>query len=266
MAAYFIIIGFSVLGALESAFIAGPTASLLWAVPAGFAVSFLLLTAVYLGFLGVLSLFVKRKEYGCVSAVYKAALDSAYGFIMEISGVRLHVKGMELLPKQEFLLVQNHLSNYDNMLTGVAMRHRRLAFISKPENFKIPIAGRLVWRNLYIPIDRENARNALSSINRAAGIIESGAASVGVYPEGTRSRSGKLGAFKPGSFKAAIKADCPLVITAIRGTEKIKNNIFRRKTDVYLTVLRVIMPEEVKNSRTAELSRIARELIEKAPA
>lgn len=262
-----LILGLSAGGAIALGVMEGLTLDLLWVLPLGFCGSFVLFSLTYVLVMGTVSLFVdKKKEYGSVSGFYKSALDSAYEFIMRISGVRLHVKGMELLPEEEFLLVQNHVSNYDNMLTGAAMKHRRLAFVSKPENFKIPIAGRLIKRNLYVAIDRENAKNAVKSINRAAELICAGLTSVGIYPEGTRSKSGILGDFKQGSFKVALKAKCPLVITAIRGTEKIKKNIFLRKTDVYLTVLAVIMPDELMLKRTSELAEIAHSAIKEALA
>ena len=262
-----IVVGYSVLGTVIAGLIAGISLNLLWVLPLGFVCSFLLCVLVYVATVGIMCLPVsKKREYGSVNSAYKSALDGAYGFIMRVSGVRLHVSGLEKLPEEEFLLVQNHVSNYDNILTGAALKHRNLAFVSKPENFKIPIVGRIIARNLYIPIDREDARNAVKSINRAAELIRSGVTSVGIYPEGTRSKTGVLGEFRSGSFKAALKAKCPLVITAIRGTEKIKKNIFRRKTDVYLTVLAVIMPEELMLKRTTELSDMAHGMIESAPA
>lgn len=262
-----IILVLSVGGTVTAGIMEGLSFNLLWVLPLGFIGSFAVFSVTYILIMGIIALFVdKKREYSSVSVFYKAALDASYEFIMRISGVKLHVKGLEKLPDEEFLLVQNHVSNYDNMLTGAAMKHRRLAFVSKPENFKIPIVGRIITRNLYVAIDRDNARNAVKSINRAAELICTGLTSVGIYPEGTRSKSGALGEFKQGSFKVALKARCPLVITSICGTEKIKKNIFLRKTDVYLTVLAVIMPDELMLKRTSELAEIAHGAIEKALA
>ena len=85
--------------------------------------------------------------------------------------------------------------------------------------------------------------------------------SIGIYPEGTRSHDGELLPFHAGSFKIAQKADAPLAVACIRGTENITKNVLRRVTDVYLDILELIPAEKVKAMSTSELARYSSELI-----
>ena len=91
-----------------------------------------------------------------------------------------------------------------------------------------------------------------------------------IYPEGTRSKSDQLLPFHAGSFKIAQKANVPLVISSIRGSERIGKNVLRRPTDVYLDILEVIPAEKVKSMSTRELaeysSRIIAENLKTIPA
>ena len=85
-----------------------------------------------------------------------------------------------------------------------ALRKEKLIFVSKPENWNIPIAGRLAVRCCFRTIDRENARNALRTIQDCARLLDEKAGPVVIYPEGTRSKTGELLPFHNGVFKIAI--------------------------------------------------------------
>lgn len=85
---------------------------------------------------------------------------------------------------------------------------------------------------------------------------------MGVYPEGSRSKTDEMLPFHAGSFKIAQRANAPLVICVVHGSENIKKNLLRRKTDVYLDILQVLPGEKVKAMTTAELSEYSRALIQ----
>ena len=121
-----------------------------------------------------------------------------------------------------------------------------VAFVSKPENFKIPIFGRIIRRCCFMPIDRSDPGKALSTIKTATEILQKGDMAVGVYPEGTRNRQGGLLPFHTGVFRIAQKAHAPIVVMAIHGTENIYRNVLRRRSDVYIDVVDVIPADEVK--------------------
>ena len=108
-------------------------------------------------------------------------------------------------------------------------------------------------------IDRQNARNAIKTVNRTAELIKSGVVSYAVYPEGTRSKGVKMLPFHDGVFKIAQKAESPIVVVGIRGTERVHNRAPWKKTEVYLDILEVIDGEKVKALSSHELADIARE-------
>ncbi len=211
--------------------------------------------------LGLLSLPISlKKEYDKPSPFYQKCLNAAYLFTCLVGRVKLNVNGLEKLPKNEkFLFVSNHLSRFDPMIESLALRKTPLAFISKPENFKIPIGRRFMNRSCYIPIDRSSPRKAAASINRAAELLKSGKVSIGVYPEGTRGTGYKLQEFKPGCLKAATKANCPIAVSVITGTENIHKNAPWRHTAVDLEIIAVIYPDKEK---TTELSQKIHEMMQ----
>ena len=178
------------------------------------------------------------------------------------SGLIIHINGEELLPKDtRYLFVSNHRSNLDPIVIMNRLRDREIAFVSKPENLKIPVIGKFIHECCFLPIDRENARNAMSTINEAADYIKSGVVSIGIYPEGTRSKSVEMREFHAGSFKIAQKAHAPIVVSAVRGTEKAAKRFFRA-THVYIDILAVISADDAAAMKTVDLSDKVRSMLE----
>ena len=105
-----------------------------------------------------------------------------------------------------------------------------------------------------MPIDRENALNALTTINAAADLIRAHECSFAIYPEGTRSKSGELLPWHAGSLKIAQKANVPIVVATIEGTERIAHNVPWRRTHVYLRIREIIPAETVKATKTTDLT------------
>ena len=99
-------------------------------------------------------------------------------------------------------------------------------------------------------IDRENPRNAIVTINRAAELLKKQEVSVGVYPEGTRSKSAQLLPFHNGVFKIAQKANADIAVVSLIGTENIHKNFPWHHTDIYVDVLEIIPADEIKGVKT----------------
>lgn len=184
--------------------------------------------------------------------------------VLKVARVRTKICGKEKIPTDgRFMLVSNHLSRFDPMVSMVALKHTPLAFVSKPENFKIPIAGPYVHMCKFLAIDRENPRSAINTLNTAVEYVKSGELSMGIYPEGTRSPTGELGEFHDGVFKIARDTKVPIVIMTLRGTQNIAKNFPLRSTSVDMRVVKVIQPEEYAGMRTGAISALVREQMEK---
>lgn len=213
------------------------------------------LFALFLLFLTVCALLVNPKRYyDKDSCFYRFLITDISRVVMKIMRIRLHVTGMEKVPAdRKLLFVGNHISNYDPIVTWCAFRKWRIAYISKASNFKIPWFGRFIRRCCFMDIDRENPRNAIVTINRAAGLLKDQEVSIGVYPEGTRSKCGELLPFHNGVFKVAQKAGSDIAVVSVLGTNKIVKNIPFRKTDVYIDVLEVIPADEVRTTKKDQI-------------
>lgn len=224
----------------------------------------LALLLLYILFLGICCLFINpNKEYEKDSPFYRFLLDSATATVMKLLRIRVHVCGMEKIPKDtKVLFVSNHRSNFDPIVTWYALKKWKIAFVSKPSNFKIPFFGRIIRKCCFMPIDRENPRKAIPTINRSAKLLRKQEVSIGIYPEGTRSKNCELLPFHSGVFKIAQKAEAPIVVLCVTGTEKIAKRTPFRRTDVYLDVLEVFSAQGIKETKTEMIGTAVRRLIE----
>lgn len=183
-------------------------------------------------------------------------------WICGYAGMKPKLIGMDKLPHDRpFLFVCNHRSMFDPLLVMGRLDSYNISFVSKPSNLRIPIAGVTAIQAGFLPIDREDNRAALKTILAAADYLKRGVCSIGIYPEGTRSRNGELGAFHAGSFKIAQKADAPVAICCVRGTEQVAKPLFLVRTRVELEVLEVLDADKVKAMKTTELAAYARDRI-----
>ena len=203
-----------------------------------------------------------KKEYDQHSKFYRFLVNVVTWLTLWCSRVRIHVTGAEKVPKTNVLFVGNHRSNYDSLVTWQVFKKWNVAYISKDSNFRIPICGRLIRRCCFLAIDRENPRNAIKTINKAAELIHQENISYGVYPEGTRNKAytGLL-PFHNGVFKIAQKANVPVVVVAVHGTEKIHKHAPWHHTDVYLDVLDVMDAAFVKENGTAVIGDRVQQLL-----
>jgi len=224
----------------------------------------LILYLVYLAFLSVCALLVTKKEYDKDSTFYRSLLNNSTRNILTLLRIHVHVTGMEKMPRDtKCLFVSNHRSNYDPIITWYVFKNWHLAYISKKENFSIPIFGRIIRKCCFMAIDRKNIRNAVPTIRKAGELLREGEVSIGVYPEGTRSRTGDLLPFHDCTFKIALFGEAPIVVLSLSGTENIFRNIRRlHRSDVKLSVLTVIPPSRVSVMKSSEIGGEVRVLIE----
>jgi len=201
---------------------------------------------IYFLFVFICSLFInKNKEYDHESKFYRFLIWSSTGLGLKVLRVKYDINGLDKIPEgKQMLFVCNHRSNYDPLVSWYILRKNHPSFIS-------------------MAIDRANARNAMTTIDRASKLLMANEVSIAVYPEGTRSKKCVLLPFHSGVFKIAQKANVPVVVLTIQGTEKISKNYPWRSTTVRINVVDVLSAEHVKASKTSDISEEARELIAK---
>ena len=147
------------------------------------------------------------------------------------------VIGLENIPKDgAFILTANHVSNWDPPFLGTFMG-REVCYMGKEELFKNPIMA-AICRGLHVfPVKRGAADK--TAIKTAVKILKDGKC-LGIFPEGTRSKTGKLGKAEPGVSLIAAMTKAPIIPAAIINTEKIfsKEKFFPRLAVVYGTPLK----------------------------
>jgi 1-acyl-sn-glycerol-3-phosphate acyltransferase len=114
---------------------------------------------------------------------------------------------------QAYLFLSNHRANFDGPIMVHATRRNCRAVIKK-EIMRLPVLARVLRQANYVPIDRADPIQARAAVERAASLMKAGY-SFFAFPEGTRSRDGRLGIFKKGVFVMAIKAGVPVVPVSI---------------------------------------------------
>ncbi len=149
--------------------------------------------------------------------VYPWALFGARAWL-RLSGVRVKVRGLELLdPKQTYVFVSNHRSYLDTA-TLFIYTGRRIGVLAKKELLKVPVLGVGMGFVNVMAIDRTNRESAIRTTEAAAKRIQSGV-SFGVFVEGTRAMPGELLPFKKGAFYMASQAGVPVVPVAIKNSD-----------------------------------------------
>jgi 1-acyl-sn-glycerol-3-phosphate acyltransferase len=144
-----------------------------------------------------------------------------------LSRVRVEIEGLENIDGgRPQILIANHSGLHD-ILSLSAYLPIQFRWIAKKPLFRVPFMGWHMRRSGYIPIDRENPREAAKSIMEAAGIIQGGVNAI-AFPEGTRSRTGELGKFYSGAFSLALRTGVPLVPVVVPQTLRVNPGVTLR--------------------------------------
>lgn len=135
------------------------------------------------------------------------------------AGIRVKVSGLEHVPAgRSCIFMCNHVSNLDPPVLLPALPGRSSVLLKK-ELMKIPILGVAMRLGKFVPVERGHRRDAAqASVEAAADALRSGLHIV-VFPEGTRSRDGRLATFKKGPFFLAQQTGAPIVPIALAGTQ-----------------------------------------------
>lgn len=213
-------------------------------------------------FVGICSLFADRnKVYDKESKFFRFLLTSSTAIARVLIRIKLDVRGMDKVPEGRFLLVSNHRSKFDPILTWLVFKKQHIAFISKFSNFKVPIYGRIIRRCCFMGIDRENPREALKTINQSVKLLKNDEVSIGVYPEGTRNYDEGLLPFHNAVFKIAVKAKVPIVVLVVKNTEDIQHNYPLHRSVVRMDICEVMPADKVASMKTSEIGEHIREVM-----
>src|SRR3954454_13075979 len=139
---------------------------------------------------------------------------------------RPRVSGRDRVPRTgPLILASNHQSFIDSVVIP-AVAPRPVGFLAKSDYFRgRGLKGRFVkaWFEIFgaLPVDRDDSRAAIASLDTALGVLAVGGA-FGIYPEGTRSRDGRLYRGRTGVAQLALTSDAPVVPVGLQGTAEVQ--------------------------------------------
>lgn len=135
-----------------------------------------------------------------------------------VLGIRIEVEGLERFDaRRPHIFMPNHGSFMDGPLVMMLIRGTPRVIL-KRSILRVPVLGLAMRHVGFVPVDRKGAAGGKKSIARAAALIRERSYSFLIFPEGTRSRDGKLQAFRRGGFFLALASGAPIVPVTIRGT------------------------------------------------
>jgi 1-acyl-sn-glycerol-3-phosphate acyltransferase len=180
---------------------------------------------------------------------------------LALTGIRYRVEGAGHLPfDRAAVYCVNHTSNVEPPILFDLLRrvHPRLRILYKAELRRLPVLGPGFEIVGFVPIERQNREQSTRAIEQAAQALRDGNSFL-IFPEGTRSRDGRLLPFKKGGFIMAIKAQVPVVPVAIRGAREAMQKGSPVVRPVTVSV-RVGPPVETAGLGFADRDRLAAEV------
>jgi len=205
------------------------------------------LIAIYAVFIAIITILLSPLDYlvkGRITFVLSKIFSRV---VLFIAGVKVKVEGREFIDtSEEYIYITNHQSLFDIPILMQAVPSN-IRFIYKKSLTKVPIFGWGMFLGGYIPINREDGREAMKSLKLAAQRIKRGI-SIVIFPEGTRSEDGTLGEFKRGAFVLADEAKAKIVAGTIIDSYKI---LSKGKLKINPGMVKVVFkkPLEYKNDK-----------------
>lgn len=185
-------------------------------------------------------------------------------FMIRIFLLPMKVVGLENLePDKKYIFVANHQGFWDVFMMFGYLGHN-FKWMMKDSLRKMPFVGKGCYDTGHIFVNRESPQKEI--FVKAIRILKSGT-SLGIFAEGTRTDTGRLGEFKKGAFAIADMTQVEVVPLAIEGSFKLlpKKAIFMNWTPLKLTIMKPLAPigkgkENVEYLMTESRAAIAKAL------
>ncbi|MDP6243496.1 MAG: lysophospholipid acyltransferase family protein, partial [Myxococcota bacterium] len=172
------------------------------------------------------------------------------------------IEGREKLRSQPArVLVANHLSLLDILILFRLFSHFK--WVSKIENFRVPFIGWNMKLNGYIELKRGDRSSVVRMMTACEKALRAGN-SIMMFPEGTRSPTGRMRTFKTGAFEVALRVGCAVQPLVIQGTSNAlpkRGFVLQGRHPIRITVLDPIPPETFGDLSAEDLMELVRERI-----
>ena len=198
--------------------------------------------------------YPEQEKWDHIHKILKLAVQSG--------NIDLQVFGKENVPEQDgFVLYANHQGMFD-VVALAADWERPLAAVLKKELADVPLLKQIRECTYSFLMDREDVRQSLTVIKGVTEEVQKGRNFL-IFPEGTRSKKGNvMGEFHGGSFKAALKAKCPIVPLCFIDCFKVLDQKGSKPVTVQMHYLKPIPYEEYKDLKTVEVAELVKSRIQ----
>jgi 1-acyl-sn-glycerol-3-phosphate acyltransferase len=158
---------------------------------------------------------------------------------------KIKIEGIEKAEKgKTYVIISNHQSVLDILIIN-CLKYR-FKWISKSENFRVPVIGQYLMMADYIVFDRNDDESKNEMLATSFNCLRN-RISIMMFPEGTRSTDNEIGFFKRGAFQLALQANIPILPVLIDGTGGILPKhglIFGNGHHIRIRVLDPVNPED----------------------
>ena len=161
--------------------------------------------------------------------------------LLRVAHIPVEVEGLEhLVPGQAYVFAANHRSNFD-IFALVAVLPGRFLWVAKKSLFHIPVLGQALSRMGSIPVDRDNLRSAVKSLDQATAIVKSGVSLI-IFPEGTRVPHGEAPPLRAGFAGLYTLLGLPVVPIALNSGLVSPKGSFLKKAGVITYKVGEVVP------------------------
>ncbi len=180
-----------------------------------------------------------------------------------------HLSSLHQLEKknQSFLLVCNHISFLDPLFM-IFLSEKPISFVAKKEVEKYPLIPTILGAIEGLYLDRDDLRGSIAVIRKLENNLEKNDCNWGIFPEGTRRKdlSSPLLPYHPGSFKAALLSEKPILVAVIKGSEKVLDfsSYARYPVDISFVEVLSTKKEELHEKGTVELAEYCQKISQEA--
>jgi 1-acyl-sn-glycerol-3-phosphate acyltransferase len=185
-----------------------------------------------------------------------------YLYIWIMPTWKLTVRGKEHFRKGEtYVIVSNHQSQLDILVSFGLFKPFK--WVSKIEVFRVPLIGWNMTLNNYVKLRRGNRESIVKMMQDCSSHLKNGS-SIFLFPEGTRSPTGQVKAFKPGAFTLALKEKVGILPIVINGSKDVlpKHSLaLKGSHQISVEVLPEIPYEEIKSYSAEELAKHVESII-----
>lgn len=202
--------------------------------------------------------------------IEKYDIYTRYGFLRKIvpiiikrGRIKIHVTGLENLPKENgYILFPNHQGLFD-ALAIIQTHEKPLVTVMKKEIKDTILLKQIITILQAEVIDRDDIRQSLQVIMNMTRRVKTGENFI-IFAEGTRSRQGNtLLNFKGGSFKSAMKAQCPIIPVALIDSYKAFDTGEIKRLTVQIHYLNPLYYDDYKDMKSTEIADIVAGMISK---